>query len=83
MADNLIEVIVETMDGEEATVKVNLENKVEHLMRTAAKELGIEGDIKLFDLMFEGRRLDPDAKLDTTGVRQGSRVRLERRPKVG
>jgi hypothetical protein len=83
VSDKLINVIVETMDGEEVTVKVNVENKVEHLMRMAAKELDIQGDVRLYDLMLENQRLDPDAKLESTPVRDGTRVRLERRPKVG
>ncbi|MEW6227823.1 MAG: ubiquitin-like protein [Bacillota bacterium] len=83
MSEKLISVNVETMDGEQVPVRVNLENKVEKLMREAAKELGIDADIRLYDLTYDGQRQDPDVKIEDTPIRDGSLVRLERRPRVG
>lgn len=83
MNKKLISVTVETMDGEEVVIEVNIENKVIHLMRKAAQEIGIEADIRLYDLILGDQRLDPEAKIEQTPIRDGSRVRLERRPRVG
>lgn len=83
VSEKTVEVTVETMDGETVLVKANVENKVEHLMREAARELGIGVDIRVYDLTFEGQRLDPESKIENTSIRNGSRVRLERRPRVG
>ncbi len=83
MPDKHISLVVETMDGEETTVRVNVENPVEKIMRTAAQQLEIDADIRLYDLTLNGRRLDPEQKISAAGIADGSRLRLERRPRVG
>ncbi len=79
-----ISIIVETIEGEAVEVEVNIENKVSHLMEKAMKELSIDLDsISSYEILYNGKLLSPESKIEEYAISDKGVVLLQRRPKVG
>lgn len=82
--DKLITITVETIEGESVEVKVNVENKVSHLMREAMKELSIDlNSAATYEMLYNGTLMNPESKIEIYNIPDEGVVLLQRRPKVG
>lgn len=81
--ENKITIVVETIEGESVSIDVNTENKVNHLMETAMKELSIEPGSATYEMVYNGTLLNPDSKIEIYNIPDNGVVLLQRRPKVG
>lgn len=78
-----ISIVVETIEGESVVVDVNVENKVNHLMEKAMKELSIEPGSATYEMVYNGTLLNLDLKIENYNIPDNGVVVLQRRPKVG
>ena len=63
-SDKILQLRAETFDrATSATVEVNEENKVSHLLEKAWKELQITEPLSQFEIWFSGQKMDPTVKI--------------------
>lgn len=81
--ENKIVIIVETIEGESVAIDINVNNRVELLMKKAMDELSITPGNITYEMLYNDTKLNLGAKIEQYNIQNKEIVIMQRVAKVG